>query len=205
MGAYATSRPFAGKAIVNFIIIFTMFFSGGLIPTFLVMRDIGLLDNPLIMILMGTVSVWNLMVARTFIRTTIPEELFEASSLDGASHFQYFGLVILPLSKTIIAVLCVFYGVSRWNDWFTGLVYIRSMEWLPLQTLLRDILASLQVAQPDLLNAMVHEPGDHAEAMRRAEVAKYCIIVVSTVPPVILYMRMQKFFVKGVMIGSIKG
>lgn len=124
--AYALSRKFAGKAFVNFLITFTMFFSGGLIPIFLNVRDLGLYDTRLVMILMNTVSVWNLMVARTYIQSSIPNELYEAAVMDGADHFTYFFRCVLPLSGTIIAVLSVYYGVARWNDYFTGLVFIRT-------------------------------------------------------------------------------
>jgi putative aldouronate transport system permease protein len=205
--AYTLSRPkFIGKGLLNFYIIFTMFFSGGLIPTFLVMKDIGLYNNPLIMILMGSVSVWNLMVARTYIQTSIPNELYEAAMLDGASHFQYFFKIVLPLCKTIIAVLAVYYGVSKWNDYFTGLVYIRDRQWLPLQTVLREILATLQVDKSgDYMLSMADSAASMNEAVRIANVAKYCIIVVATGPVVILYGFMQKYFEKGVMIGSLKG
>ena len=183
-----------------------MFFSGGLIPTFLVMRDLGLYTTPWIMILMGGVSVWNLMVARTFIQTSIPNELYEASMLDGATHFDYFIKVVLPLSKTIIAVLAVYYGVAKWNDYFTGLVYLRDRNLYPLQTVLREILATLQVDKSgDYMMSMADNAASMAEATRVAQVAKYCIIVVATGPVVILYGFMQKYFEKGVMIGSLKG
>ncbi len=205
--AYVLSRPkFKGKAIFNLFFIFTMFFSGGLIPTFLVMRDLGLYNTPWIMILMGGVSVWNLMVARTFIQTSIPNELYEASMLDGATHFDYFLKVVLPLSKTIIAVLAVYYGVAKWNDYFTGLVYLRDRNLYPLQTVLREILATLQVDKSgDYMMSMSDNAASMAEATRIAQVAKYCIIVVATGPVVILYGFMQKYFEKGVMIGSLKG
>lgn len=205
--AYVLSRPkFKGKAIFNLFFIFTMFFSGGLIPTFLVMRDLGLYNTPWIMILMGGVSVWNLMVARTFIQTSIPNELYEASMLDGATHFDYFLKVVLPLSKTIIAVLAVYYGVAKWNDYFTGLVYLRDRNLYPLQTVLREILATLQVDKSgDYMMSMADNAASMAEATRVAQVAKYCIIVVATGPVVILYGFMQKYFEKGVMIGSLKG
>ena len=144
--AYALSRKFAGKAFVNFLITFTMFFSGGLIPIFLNVRDLGLYDTRLVMILMNTVSVWNLMVARTYIQSSIPNELYEAAVMDGADHFTYFFRCVLPLSGTIIAVLSVYYGVARWNDYFTGLVFIRNRAYLPLQTVLREILASLSIS-----------------------------------------------------------
>ena len=205
--AYTLSRPkFAGKGILNFFFIFTMFFNGGLIPTFLVMKDIGLYNTPLIMILMGCVSVWNMMVARTFIQTSIPHELYEAAMLDGASHFNYFFKIIIPLSKTIIAVLIVYYGVAKWNDYFTGLVYLRDRELLPLQTVLKEILATLQVDKSgDYMVSISENAASINEATRIANVAKYCIIVVATGPVVILYGFMQKYFEKGVMIGSLKG
>ena len=205
--AYTLSRPkFKGKGLINFYFVFTMFFGGGLIPTFLVMRDVHLYNTPLVIILMGCVSVWNLMVARTYIQSSIPNELYEASMLDGASHFQYFFRIVLPLSKTIIAVLAVYYGVGKWNDYFTGLVYLRDRNLLPLQTILREILATLQVDKSgDYMMSMADNMESMSEAMRGANVAKYCIIVVATGPVVILYGFMQKYFEKGVMIGSLKG
>ena len=207
LAAYVLSRPkFKGKALVNLFFVFTMFFSGGLIPTFLTMRDIGLYNTPWVMILMGSVNVWNLMVARTFIQTNIPGELYEAAMLDGASHFSYFFKVVLPLSKTILAVLAVYYGVAKWNDYFTGLVYLKDRTLYPLQTVLREILASLQVDKSgDYMMTMAEDAASMAEATRVAQVAKYCIIVVSTGPVVALYGFMQKYFQKGVMIGSLKG
>lgn len=205
--AYAMSRPtFPGKTFINVIFLITMFFNGGLIPTFLVMKDLHLYNTPWILILMGCVNVWNLMVARTYIQNTIPEELYEASALDGASHFQYFFNVVLPLSKTIIAVLAVYYGVAKWNDYFTGLVYIKDRALLPLQTVLREILATLQVDMTgDFMTSMSDNAASIAEATRIANVSKYCIIVLATGPVVILYGFMQKYFEKGVMIGSLKG
>ena len=207
LAAYVLSRPkFKGKALFNLFFIFTMFFSGGLIPTFLVMKDLGLYNSPLVIILMGSVSVWNLMVARTFIQTSIPNELYEASTMDGASHFAYFSKVVLPLSKTIIAVLAVYYGVAKWNDYFTGLVYLRDRNLFPLQTVLREILATLQVDKSgDYMMSMADSAASIAEATKTAQVAKYCIIVIATGPVVILYAFMQKYFEKGVMIGSLKG
>ncbi len=205
--AYTLSRRnFPGKAVLSLYFVVTMFFNGGLIPTFLVMRDLHLYNTRWVMILMGCVSVWNLMVARTYIQNSIPEELYEAAMLDGATHFQYFGKVVLPLSKTIIAVLAVYYGVAKWNDYFTGLVYLRDRALLPLQTVLREILATLQVDMTgDYMMTMADSAASMQEAMRIANVSKYCIIVVATGPVVILYAAMQKYFEKGVMIGSLKG
>ena len=205
--AYALSRRFHGKRLVNLMITFTMFFSGGLIPIFLNVRDLGLYNTRTVIILMNLVSVWNLMVARTYIQTTIPNELYEAAVMDGADHFTYFFRCVLPLSGTIIAVLSVYYGVARWNDYFTGLVFLRDRKLFPLQTVLREILASLSSAgnSDTFFEAYADNLGGLQEALRKAEVAKYCCIVVSTVPAVILYICMQKYFVKGVMIGSLKG
>ena len=205
--AYALSRRFAGKKLVNLAITFTMFFSGGLIPIFLNIRDLGLYNTRAVMILMNLVSVWNLMVARTYIQTSIPNDLYEAAVIDGADHFTYFFRCVLPLSGTIVAVLAVYYGVARWNDYFTGLVMLRDRSLYPLQLVLREILASLTStgSSDTFFAAYADNLGGLQEALRKAEVAKYCCIVVSTVPAILLYVFMQKYFVKGVMIGSLKG
>lgn len=207
MAGYVMSRPrFYGKKVINLYFVITMFFGGGLIPTFLTMRNVGLYNNRLIMILSGCVSVWNLMLARTYIQSSIPEELYEVSMLDGASHFQYFSKVVFPLSKTISAVLAVYYGIGKWNDYFTGLVYFRDRNKYPLQTILREILATLQANMSgDFMIAMSENMEAYEDALNIAYVSKYCIIVVATVPVVILYFFVQKYFEKGVMIGSLKG
>jgi putative aldouronate transport system permease protein len=205
--AYALTRKFKGKKAVNIFILVTMFFSGGLIPQFLMNRALGLYNTVLIMIIINCVSVWNLMVARTYISATIPNELFEAASIDGANHFVFFFRIVLPLSATIIAVLAVYYGVARWNDYFTALVYIRDRAKLPLQTILREVIATLttSASDADFFAAYANDAQAISEAIRKAQVAKYCCIVVSTAPTVLLYMLMQKYFVKGVLIGSLKG
>jgi putative aldouronate transport system permease protein len=207
MAAYSLTRRFLGKRFFNFIFVFTMFFTGGLIPTFLTMKSLGLYNTRLLMILVNCVSVWNLMVARTYIKSAIPNELYEAAVMDGSNHFSYFFRVVLPLSGTIIAVLSVYYGVARWNDYFTALVYIKDRSKLPLQTVLREILAVLQTstATDSFFSAYENNRQGMVEAVRKAQVAKYCCIVVATAPAVVLYVFMQKYFVKGVMIGSLKG
>jgi putative aldouronate transport system permease protein len=206
MAAYALTRKFKGRKIVNMYIIITMFFSGGLIPSFIMNRNLGLYNTVLLMIIINSVSVWNLMVARTFIASNVPNELYEAAAIDGTDHFTYFFKVVLPLSGTIIAVLAVYYGVARWNDYFTALVYIRDRSKLPLQTILREVIATLTSSASDMSFFDAYEDAQGVtEALRKAQVAKYCCIVVSTAPTVLLYMAMQKYFVKGVLIGSIKG
>ena len=204
--AYALSRKFKGKKAVNLFFIFTMFFSGGLIPQFLMNRELGLYNTVTIMIIINCVSVWNLMIARTYIQNSIPDEIYEAALIDGAGHFTYFFRVIVPLSGTIIAVLFVYYGVARWNDYFTALVYIQDSNLLPLQTVLRQIIAMAQAGSS--LDSFMGFFGDGktiSDAIRKAEVVKYCCIVVSTAPIVVLFVYMQKFFVKGVTMGSLKG
>jgi len=206
LSAYALTRPkLLGKKVINMYVLITMFINGGLIPTFLIVRNLGLYNSRTYMIIHGCITVWNLMVARTYIQNSIPEDLYEAAALDGASHFQYFFKVVLPLSKTIMGVLAVYYGVAKWNDYFTGLVYIRDRALLPLQTVLKGILATLQVDTSSILVEMAEDFESLEEAIRIAQVSKYCVIVVSTVPVVILYLFVQKYFEKGIMIGSLKG
>jgi len=206
MAAYAMSRKFHGKKFISFYFIFTMFFTGGLIPQFLMNQTLGLYNTYTLMIIINCISVWNLMIARTYIQTSIPEELYEAAMVDGANHFSYFFKVVLPLSKTIIAVLFVYYGVARWNDYFTALIYIQDDYKLPLQTVLRRIIA--QATAGSSLDSFMGYFGDGrliADAIRRAEVVKYGCIVVATAPILILFIYMQKFFVKGITMGSLKG
>lgn len=203
--AYALSCQFVGKKLVNWLVVFTMFFSGGLIPTFLTMKNLGMYNRPLIMILMGAISVWNTMIARTFIQTSLPQGLYEAAQIDGASHARYFFQIVLPLSSTIIAVLCVYYAVGRWNDYFTALIYLKNTEYWPLQTVLRQILATLTISGSDYAEALGDDFANASEAQRIANSVKYCSIIISTVPAVVLYIFLQDYFVKGVMIGSIKG
>ena len=199
---YATSRNYLGKGFVNMYFVITMFISGGLIPSFLNIRNLGLYNTRAILIILSCVSVWDMMLARTFIKTSIPDEMYEAAVLDGSSHFQYFFRVVMPLSKTIAAVLSVYAAVEEWNGYWSGLIYIKDRAKLPLQNILREILATMQTSTSTF---DAEEAGDLANALRIAEVSKYCIIIVSTVPAVILYLFMQKYFEKGVMIGSLKG
>ena len=206
MASYALTRKFAGKKIVNLYFIFTMFFTGGLIPQFLVNKQLGLYNTVTLMIIINCVSVWNLMIARTYISTSIPNEIFEAATIDGANHFIYFFRMILPLSGTIIAVLCIYYGVARWNDYFTALVYIKDESKLPLQTVMRQLIAMFNAGTSmDALMSFFGDGKTISDAVRKAEVVKYCCIVISTGPIIALYIYLQKFFIKGVTIGSLKG
>lgn len=204
MSAYVLTQKFAGKSFVNFLIVFTMFFSGGLVPSYLINRELGFYNSPMAMIILNMLSVFNLMVARTYITTNIPQELHEAAMIDGANQYQCFFRIVLPLSGVIITVLSVYYGIAKWNDYFTAMIYIHDRKLMPLQTILRDVLASLNSTAGSMFESNM-DGIDVSLVIRQAEVAKYCCIVVSTVPMVILYVFLQKYFVKGVMIGSLKG
>ncbi len=201
-----TRKNLLGRKWINLFFVIPMFFSGGLIPTFLIMNSLGLYNTRLILIISGCLTTWNLMVTRTYIQTTIPEDMFEAAALDGASHFQYFTKIVVPLSRTIIAVLAVYYGVAKWNNYYDGVVYIRDDAKLPLQTILSRILASLQVNLSDeVAHAMAEEIESLEHAYRIAQASKYCSIVVAALPVMLLYIFLQKYFEKGIMIGSLKG
>ena len=201
VAAYALARknlPF--RNFFMFIFTFTMFFSGGMIPNFLLMRQLGLLNTRMVMIIPGLISVYNLIVARTFVSTSLPNDLLEASQMDGCSNTRYFFQIVMPLSKAVIAVMVLWYGVGNWNSYFPALIYLTDRNLHPLQMFLRQILimntmAMSEFGDPDLL-----------ERMRGTiEVLKYSVIVVGSLPVIVLYPFIQKYFAQGVMIGSIKG
>ncbi len=200
--AFALSRrEFKPRRFLLFLFTFTMFFSGGLIPQYLLYKQLGLLDSMWVYILPGAVSVWNLIIARSFFESTIPEDLHDAAQIDGASYFTFFYRVVLPLSGAILAVIGLYYFVGHWNDFFTGLVFIRSDTKLPLQNVLRSILLANQA------NISGHSVSGRSalELQQYANQIKYGVIIVSTLPLLIIYPFLQKYFTKGVMIGAIKG
>ncbi|TVY10057.1 carbohydrate ABC transporter permease [Paenibacillus cremeus] len=201
LAAYPLSRKdFYGKNAFMFLFVFTMMFSGGLIPTYLLVRDLGMLNSVWSMLLPGALGVWNMIITRTYFQTTIPDELLEASQLDGCSDFQFVWKIVLPLSGPIIAVITLFYAVGHWNSYFSALIYLKNQHLYPLQLVLRDILVQNDVD----LNMLV----DAQEAAKREglrELLKYSLIIVATAPLMIIYPFVQKYFVKGIMIGSLKG
>lgn len=202
-GAYPLSRKdFLPRHFFMFLFMLTMYFGGGLIPTYLVVSGLGLVDTRWAMIIPGAVSIYNIIITRTYFMNSIPASLQEAATLDGANSFQYLMRVVLPLSKPIIAVIALYYAVGHWNDFYTALIYINKQEYMPLQSFLRDILMSNKMT----LNDMQGLDAAAAEArMRLAQTLKYSVIIVSTVPVLCIYPFIQKYFVKGVMIGSVKG
>ena len=176
-----------------------MIFSGGLIPSYLLMRQLRIINTVWSMLLPGAMSVYNMIVARTFIQNSIPEELLEASKLDGCNDTQYFFRVVLPLSKAILAVLSIWYAVGHWNSYFNAFLYLSDQKLYPLQIFLRQILIQ------NNFDAELMDEDMRAQIQNLQEVLKYSIIVVSTAPLMFIYPFVQKFFVKGVMIGSVKG
>lgn len=200
--AYALSRkelPF--RRMLMFYFIFVMYFGGGLIPTYLLIKRLGLENTPWVFIIPFSVNVFNLIVTRTYFESSIPNELYEAAIIDGCSHFKYFLKVVLPLSKPVISVIGLYYFVGHWNDFFTGLIYIRDKNLVPLQLVLRDILISNLVFKEGV--GMGGEAGGYAQ--RYADAIKYALIIVSSLPVLVIYPFLQKYFEKGVMIGAIKG
>ena len=199
-GAYALSRKdLVGRNVLMMGVTFTMIFSGGLIPTYLLVMDLNLYNTMWALILPTAVSAWNLIVARTFFQQTIPDELLEAATLDGAGNTQFFLRVVLPLSKSIIAVMVLFYAVGHWNSYFNALIYLKSADKYPLQLVLRNILFE------NSLGDMVEDAATLALQQRLGDLIKYGIIIASSLPLLILYPFLQRYFIQGVMIGAVKG
>jgi putative aldouronate transport system permease protein len=197
--AYPLSRKtFYGRTFLMLFIVFTMFFSGGLIPEYMVVKELGLLDTRWAMIIPKAIAVWQVIIARTFFQATIPEELAEASEMDGCGDLRFLWSVVLPLSKPIIAVMVLMYAIMHWNAYFDALLFLKSEKLIPLQLALRNIL---------ILNTSTGgmEAGDMMDRQALADLMKYSLIVVASLPVLIIYPFVQKYFVKGMLIGSIKG
>lgn len=182
-----------------FLFSFTMLFSGGMIPTYLVMKDLRLLNTPWVMML-PTFGVYNMIITRTYLQTSISEELLESAKIDGCSDNGYFWRFVLPLAKPVIAVIALQYAVGHWNSYFNAFIYLTDKDLFPLQVFLREILVLNQIKADDFF--------DEETAMQllgMADLIKYALIVVATVPILFIYPFIQKYFVKGIMIGSLKG
>ena len=198
--AFALSKKtLPGRSLFTFLFTFTMLFSGGIIPTYLQLRSLGIINTRWALLLPGAVSVYNMVVTRTFIGN-IPAELSEAAQIDGCSDARYFVSILLPLSKAIIAVISLYYAVGHWNAYFNALLYLSDRTLYPLQVFLRDILVLNAV---EVSSTMDPEEARALEGMR--DLLKYSMIVVSTVPILCVYPAIQKYFAKGVMVGSLKG
>lgn len=202
LAAYPLSRrDLWGHSVIMKLITFTMFFNGGLIPSYLLIgKTLGLMDNWLSLILPGAISVYNMIIMRTYFMTSVPFELQEAAEIDGCSMFGILARIVLPLSGPVIAVIALYYAVGHWNSYFNALLYITSEDLQPLQLYLRKVL-TLNNAQ----SLMQMGADEMARQAMRAETIKYSVIVMSSIPMLIMYPFVQRFFVKGVMIGAIKG
>jgi putative aldouronate transport system permease protein len=199
--AYSLSRKdFKARGFVMTLFIITMMFNGGLIPMYILVKNIGMLNTRWALLLPNAIVVYNVIVTRTFFQTTIPDELLEASQLDGCTDFRFFVQVVLPLSGPILAVISLWYAVGHWNSFFSALIFIRNERLFPLQIILRNILLENRVENIDSMSLE-----DMAKREGMAQLLKYSLIVVASVPMLLLYPFIQKYFVKGVMIGSVKG
>lgn len=199
--AYPLSRPdFRGRNVITAIIVFTIFFSGGLIPSYLLVKNLGMLNSIWALIIPNAISVYNVIIMRTFFQSSIPQEIQEAASIDGCNNFRILLRVVLPLSMPIIAVMILFYAVGHWNAFFNALIYLSDRAKYPLQLILREILIQGQMA------AMIDMADDSlAKKLMEVEVIKYAVVVIANLPVLLLYPLLQKYFVKGVMIGALKG
>ncbi|OAS15108.1 carbohydrate ABC transporter permease [Paenibacillus oryzisoli] len=200
MAGYALSRTdLVGRNVFMFLLVFTMFFGGGLIPTYLLVKDLGILNTTWAMILPNAVSVFNVIIVRTFFQSNVPTEVLESAMIDGCSNIKFFVKIAIPLAMPIVAVMVLFYAVGHWNSYFQALIYLKSNGLQPLQIILRNILIMNEGS--DLQNLM----DGSQEQQKKLELMKYAIIIVSSLPMMILYPFLQRYFVKGALVGSLKG
>ncbi|GIP41209.1 sugar ABC transporter permease [Paenibacillus sp. J31TS4] len=201
MAAYPLSRiDFSGRHVITGFIVFTMFFSGGLIPTYLLVKSLGMMNTMWALIIPGAVSVWNIIIMRTYFQTSIPNEIQESAAIDGCSNLQTLWRIVLPLSMPIIAVMVLFYSVGHWNAYFNGLIYLTDRSKYPLQLFLREILIKSEVDQ--MAGSMDLSVQKH---LMEAEAIKYAIVIVANLPVLLLYPFLQKYFMKGFLVGALKG
>ena len=201
IAAFPLSRKtFKGRRIYMTLFIITMFFSGGLIPSYILITQLRLINSMWAILLPGAISIYNMIITRTFFMSSIPSELVEASQIDGCNDFRFFFTILLPLSKAIIAVIALFYGVAHWNAWFGAMLYLRNPDMRPLQLILRDILIASRIDTSE-----IQDPELFEKLVFLADLMKYSLIIVSTAPVIAIYPFVQKYFIKGVMIGSLKG
>ncbi|HJF33845.1 MAG TPA: carbohydrate ABC transporter permease [Sporosarcina psychrophila] len=200
LAAYPLSRrDLKGRGVIMAFIIFTIFFSGGLVPTYLLIRDLGMLDTFWVMIIPNAVAVWNIIIMRTFFQA-IPHELEESAKMDGSGNFRILWSIVLPLSFPVIAVMVLFYSVGHWNSYFQALIYLQDQDKFPLQLILRQIL--IQGQTDDMIQATSES---FLAQQLSVEGLKYAVLIVANLPMLMLYPFLQRYFVKGVMIGSLKG
>ena len=204
--AYVLSKNYLpGHKFILWYFFITMYVAGGLIPTYMWYKQLGLVNNPWVMILGPGVSAYNMIVARQFFSSSIPDSLYEAAEIDGASELRRFFTIALPLSKPILAVIMLYYAFAKWNSYYTALVYLRPQEYWPLQLALRQILITNENAVNEMVNINSSDADYLMKKMYMARAMKYAIIIVASAPMLALYPFVQKYFTKGVMVGSVKG
>ncbi|MDQ2624819.1 MAG: carbohydrate ABC transporter permease [Actinomycetota bacterium] len=200
-GGYVLSRPdLPGRRTITFLLVITLFFDGGMIPRYLVVQELGMIDTIWALVLPGAVGVWNLLIARSFFDVTIPGELREAAQLDGASDFRFFFQVALPLAKSLVVLMAMIHIVANWNAFFDALIFLNDSSKYPLQLVLRNILIQSDLSTGSLTGDLE----SYAQAQRVAELVKYGTIVVSTLPVIALVPFLQKHFTKGALLGAVK-
>ena len=201
--AYPLSRKeFQGKGFYMFIFMFTMWFGGGLVPSYILMSDLGLVNNRMAVLLTGLVSISNMVVMRSFFRNSIPGDLHDAARVDGISDIGYLVKIVLPLSKAIFSVITLYYAVAHWNAYFSAMIYLRDPSMMTLQQVLKDLLAQANPSMDDVAGLSAE---DIANMQYAADLMKYSLIVISSAPILCAYPFVQKYFERGVMIGSVKG
>lgn len=195
-----TRKEFRARNVLTALFVFTMYFSGGMVPTYMVVQKLGLIDTRWAMLLPTAMSVWNVILCRTYIASSIPDSLYEAASIDGCTPIRFLISVVVPLSAPILAVLALYYGVGHWNAYFNAMIYLNNIRLQPLQLVLREILVLGQIDPTMIANAK-----ELAAKQGLSDLLKYSVIVVASVPVMLIYPFVQKYFVKGVMIGAVKG
>lgn len=195
-------RDWYGRGVFTAILVFTMLFSGGLIPTYLLVKQLGMLNTRWAMVIPNAYGVWYVILMRTYFQSNIPEEMYEAAQLDGCRDGQFLTRIVLPLSAPIMAVMVLFYAVGHWNAYFSALIYLSKSELMPLQIVLRDILVQNQFDPAMLQNIDVREWG---RLQNLRDLLKYALIVVASVPVLAIYPFVQRYFIRGIMVGALKG
>jgi putative aldouronate transport system permease protein len=205
LAAYPLSRnDFSGRKPFTIMLLIAMFFSGGLIPQYILVNSLNLRNTWAVLLLISGIQITNLFIASSYFKTTNIDSLFEASQIDGCTHFGYFFKILLPISVPIIIVMLLFYGVWQWNDFFRALIYLDKPQYYPIQLVLKDLLATSQVTGA-LVEMLAEDQEAYAEMLKAADSMKYGIILFASLPMLILYLFLQKYFVKGITLGSVKG
>lgn len=204
MAAYPLSRAdFSGRRFLNLFFLFAMFFQGGLIPQYILVNRLHLRNTYWVLLCVSGIQVMNLLMASSYFRSTYLPSLYEAAEIDGCTHFGYFFRVLLPTSTPIIIVMLLFYGVWQWNDYFRAMIYLDKEQYYPIQLVLKELLAANQVSGP-LFEMLTEDQAAYEEMLKAAESMKYGIILIATLPMLLLYIFLQRFFIQGITLGSVK-